>query len=77
VFVEKTYFSKLFKESTGRGFLEYLTEYRLAKARTLLKTTPLSITEIGRMVGYPNGKYFYTLFKKHTSLTPGDYRSEG
>ena len=44
------------------------------KAKELLDKTDLKIYEIGQIVGYYSPKHFAKLFKKHTNMTPNEYR---
>ncbi len=69
------YLSKLFKNTFGTSFIDYLTELRLNAAKELLSDPSLSAKEIGERVGYPNSNYFTKLFKKKTGLTPIEYRN--
>jgi AraC-like DNA-binding protein/ribosomal protein L12E/L44/L45/RPP1/RPP2 len=62
-----------FKQVTGSTFIDYLTNYRLERAKELMKETTLTINEIAEAVGY-QPTYFHRLFKKHAGLTPGQYR---
>ncbi len=62
--------SRLFVEETGRGFSDYLIEYRIARAREMLATPGCSIKETSAACGYPDPNYFSRLFKKMTGLTP-------
>lgn len=66
--------SRLFKEATGRGFKEYITEKRLDKACELLVTTKDSISVISGKVGFENPTYFSTLFKLQYGIPPVQYR---
>ncbi|MGN0280597.1 MAG: response regulator [Lachnospiraceae bacterium] len=68
------YFSKIFKEETGEGFVEYLTGIRIEKAKELLNTTEYSIKEICSMVGYADPNYFSRSFKKNVGATPTEYK---
>lgn len=68
--------SRLFKESTGTGFKEYVTAKRLDQAYKLLKTTTDSIGEVAKAVGIENAKYFFTLFKKHYGYSPQQARTK-
>lgn len=68
------YFSFLFKKETGKNFLEYLTECRMSKAKSLLSDTNLPITEIANQAGYYDTKYFSKLFKKSCHISPKQYR---
>lgn len=68
------YFSKIFKEDTGEGFVEYLTKVRIDKAKELLETTEFSMKEICSMVGYADPNYFSRSFKKNVGVTPTEYK---
>lgn len=70
------YFSKLFKRIIGVSFIEYLTAYRIDRAKTLLQTTGLSVAEVAEGVGY-QPKNFIRVFKKQTGQTPGQFRETG
>lgn len=59
------YFSKLFKETTGENFIEYLTNLRMDKAKELLETTECSMKEICVRTGYSDPNYFSRSFKKN------------
>lgn len=70
------YFSKLFKEEAGENFIEYLTRIRMEKAKELLGNPALSVKEIGMACGYADPNYFSRIFKKHTDMTPREYREK-
>ncbi|WP_368859081.1 response regulator [Cohnella sp. GbtcB17] len=69
------YFSLLFKQSTGKSFKEYLNEYRIDHAKHLLATTHDKVFEIAERVGYKEYKYFVSVFKSYTGITPKEYRA--
>ena len=68
------YFSKIFKDETGEGFVEYLTRIRMDKAKELLTTSEYSMKEICAMVGYADPNYFSRSFKKNVGVTPTEYK---
>ena len=68
-------FSTVFAQENGRTFTEYLTGLRLDRAMELLRTTDRRSSQIALDVGYNDAHYFSYLFKKHTGMTPGEYRS--
>ena len=68
-----SYISYLIKSETGLTYSQYLTELRIGKAKELLKTTNLSLTEISEAVGFNDYFYFIKKFKKVVGVTPGHY----
>lgn len=68
------YFSKLFKDESGEGFVEYLTRKRVEKAKEMLKDPEKSIKETGCECGYSDPNYFSRIFKKATGMTPTEYK---
>lgn len=69
------YFSKIFKQYTGVTFIDYLSLYRVEKAKELLKDPRWSIKEISVRVGYSDPNYFTRVFRRLEGLTPSEYRS--
>ena len=64
------YLSLLIRQYTGRSLHSYLIACRLAAAEEFLITTSLSVSEIGRMVGYDDPVHFNKIFKKHKGVPP-------
>jgi two-component system, response regulator YesN len=75
VYLSSSYFSRLFKEETGLNFVEYLTNYRLEKAKYLLKITTMPIETIANLTGFASSAYFATSFKRKERHTPKEYRN--
>ena len=70
------YISQLFKNEIGVNFLAYLTNIRMEKAKKLLLSTPLSITEVAEQSGYGDYRVFTKVFKKSEGITPSQYRRD-
>ncbi|MDY2628005.1 MAG: response regulator [Lachnospiraceae bacterium] len=70
------YISQLFKNEIGVGFLAYLTNIRLEKAKKLLISTSCSIAEVAEQSGYRDYRVFTKVFKKAEGITPSQYRRE-
>lgn len=75
-FLNPDYLSRLFKKETGYPLQVYIVEERIKKAKFLLETTDLSISEIHEQVGFTNSSYFSKIFKRETGLTPQEYRQQ-
>lgn len=70
------YACTLFKSETGKTLNQYLTEYRMEKAKQFLSDPRIRITDISLRTGYLDGNYFGKSFKKITGLTPSKYREK-
>jgi len=68
------YLSRLFREATGENITMYLTNRRIREICLLLKTSSLSLQDIGYRVGMPNIPHLCTVFKKTMNMTPTQYR---
>jgi two-component system response regulator YesN len=74
VFLSKDYFSRLFRETTGVPISTYLKKVRIEEACKLLVNTDYTVDHIADLCGFSDTKNFYLNFKKHTGLTPKQYR---
>lgn len=71
------YLSRLFKSEIRKTFKRVLTEIRIEKAKKLLVSNLDSkVYEISEMIGYEKPRYFSSLFKSMTGLTPLEYREK-
>ncbi len=66
--------NNIFKATHGTTAIDYLIDYRLAKAFELIITTARPITEISQYVGFANYPVFYRLFEKRFGLSPKECR---
>jgi transcriptional regulator GlxA family with amidase domain len=67
-------FIRRFKAATGRLPHDYLQMLRVAAARDLLEDGATSVQAVCSQVGYVDVAFFRSLFKRHTGLTPAEYR---
>lgn len=74
--VNRSYLSRIFKESIGMALKEYLLELRINHASDLLAMSDLSIEEVALESGFTNPEMFSKLFKKERYKTPREYRKE-
>lgn len=71
-----SYVCTYFKAATGATLNQYITEFRMEKAKQLLSDPRYKINDISAAVGYNDGNYFGKSFRKHTGLTPSEYREK-
>lgn len=69
------YVGRIFRQYERESVGDYLTGYRLEKARELLRDSDYTVKEIADFLGFSNPSYFITLFKKKYGATPKEYRT--
>ncbi len=74
--ISPAYLSAQFKKYQKMNFLDCLTELRINAAKELLADPFRSSAEVASMVGYEDASYFARAFKKHTGMTPTQYRRQ-
>ena len=72
-FLSTSRFYDLFHAEFGVTPLEYRDQLILHRAKALLSSGDISVTETALAVGFENAAYFSRFFKKHTSLSPSEY----
>lgn len=75
VYLHPNYFIKFFKKHMGSSPKNYINKLRLEKAKKLLITTEMNITDISREIGYSDTCYFSKYFKKNTGFTPTEFKN--
>ena len=75
VFVTPQYLSRLFSRYLGCSVYEYLTKFRISKAKELLVShRTRKIQDISQDVGYTDASHFVLMFRKTTGMTPSEFR---
>ena len=77
VSLSPTRLSYLFKAETDHTILDFLTNYRIEKAKELLSNFDYKVYEVCEMVGYGSSQYFSQVFLKLTGVKPLDYKKRG
>lgn len=73
-YFSKEYFARFFKKHTGMTFIEYLTKYRVHKARIQLMSSDAGILEIALNHGFSDDRRLILAFKEEYGTTPFQYR---
>jgi len=72
--ISKYHLSHSFQRQYAISPIQYLNKRRLQEAEHLLTHTTHSLSEIGNMIGFSSASYFSQAFKRHTGLSPSEYR---
>ena len=75
-YVSASRLSRLFQQMTGESFTDYLRKVRMKEACNLLVNTDLTVAEIMLRCGMRDATSFYGAFRKHTDMTPTQYRKQ-
>ena len=65
------YISRVFKEETQEGILDYVNRLRIRKAQVLIRSGQFTLEQVSEMVGYASVRTFRRAFQKETGKTPG------
>lgn len=71
--ISESYLYQLFREDVGMSPKEYILKSRLQNACFLLKTRYYKVYEVAEKCGFPDAKYFVTIFKREMGISPGKY----
>lgn len=72
--LSSVYLGRLFLKLTSSSIADHINEVRLQKAKELLTSTTVPVSEIAIQAGFTSSNYFHALFKKLHGVTPNDYR---
>ncbi|MBP6065827.1 helix-turn-helix domain-containing protein [Bacteroides sp.] len=72
--VSPKYLSAIIKDVSGKKMSELISEVVILDIKSQLKNTDETISQISDSLNFPNPSFFCKYFKKHTGMTPKDYR---
>lgn len=73
-YISPSHFCRVFKNTTGKSFVDYLNFRRAYEAEKLLSKTNMTVTDIAFSVGFSTTSYFDRVFKKYYKISPSKYR---
>lgn len=76
VYLSPNYANRCFVAECGITIFGYIVQYRLEKSKEFLRDTDEHITRIAEYVGYSSKTSFYLAFKRHTGISPTEYRQQ-
>ncbi|WHH57082.1 helix-turn-helix domain-containing protein [Petroclostridium sp. X23] len=74
--ISPSYLSKIFKDTQNQNFIDYLNAIRVDKAKQLLKSTGLTVKDIGYKTGFSTIQNFIRVFKRYERMPPGQYKKK-
>jgi len=74
LFLSRTQFILRVRQETGKSFIQFLTDYRIEEAKTLLKDSDWTINAIAGFLGFKSANYFQAVFRRSAGETPGVFR---
>ncbi len=75
LFITTNYLNKIAKEFLGSTAKKYILNKTIQEAKNLLSYTSLSIAEISDRLNIETSSYFVRMFRKHTGMTPKEFRN--
>ena len=70
------YLTTLIKRISGQSVSEWIDNYVILEAKTLLKDSTMSIQEIAYYLNFPNQSFFGSYFKRNTGMSPSQYKAQ-
>lgn len=70
------YLTTLIKRISGQSVSEWIDNYEILEAKTLLKYSTMSIQEIAYYLNFPNQSFFGSYFKRNTGMSPSQYKAQ-
>ena len=74
VCISKNYLNTLFKSKVGKTIIQYITDYKIDRAKLLLQNSQETIESIANQLGYYDQYHFSKAFKKTTGIAPTQFR---
>ena len=74
LYINNSYFCRLFKRSFGCCFSDFLLGHRVNRAKLLLNSTRMQVSEVALRTGFGSFSYFSKVFKRDVGQSPTEYR---
>ena len=76
LFLSPKHFSTVIKKVSGKTAGQWIDDYVILEAKTLLKYSAMSIQEIAYYMNFPNPSFFGKYFRHHTGMSPSEYKTQ-
>jgi AraC-like DNA-binding protein len=74
LYLSRTQFVRKMRQETGKTFVQFLTDYRIAEAKVLLRDSDWTVNAIAEFLGYSSASYFQKVFRREARQSPSKYR---
>jgi two-component system response regulator YesN len=74
MYYNPSYLSRIFHNETGITLKSYVDNVKIEKIKELLSNKDIMVKDISEKTGFISATYFSQYFKKHTGLTPNEFR---
>ena len=71
--ISEGHIRRVFKEEMNLTVADYLTNYRITKAKEFMKKGDIRVTQVYQRVGFTSSQYFSSVFKKNVGISPSEY----
>ena len=75
VFINSSYLRAVFKKEIGMTVTDYVTHFRMQKAKDLLGRGNIRLADIAELIGFSDPSYFSKSFKKFFGYSPSEYEN--
>lgn len=69
------YLAKVIQQVTSYTPAYWITDFTIREAKTLLKSTTLTVTELSERMNFPNSSFFARYFRRYAGVSPQEYRN--
>lgn len=69
--------SRVIKQATGHTPSFWIADFTIKEAKAHLKSSRLTVTQLSDLLNFPNSSFFARYFKRHTGMSPQEYREKG
>ena len=76
LFLSPKHFSTVIKKVSGKTAGQWIDDYVILEAKTLLKYSAMSIQEVAYYMNFPNPSFFGKYFRHHTGMSPSEYKAQ-
>lgn len=76
-FLSPKYFAKIIFDVSGKHVGEWVKDYVILEAKTMLRSGNYTVQQVSQMLNFPNASFFGKYFKSGVGCSPGEYMMEG